>query len=833
MNAARVRLLLKRGGLLAVLGAAGLLIGALLVFRDLPQLDGLDEHLAVPSIRITDRNGILLYEVISETGGRHTILPLASIPTALQQATIATEDSTFFKNPGVDVRGILRAFWINLRGGETLAGGSTITQQVARNLLLEQEERVQRTVVRKLRESLLAWRLSRRLPKGEILALYLNQMNYGGLSYGVEAAAQTYFGKTVADLDLAECALLAGLPQAPALYNPLVDPEAAKARQLVVLDLMEKEGMISRAKHDLAAGEPLVYSGTPYPFEAPHFVLMVRSQVDDLLPPELLQAQGGLVVRTTLDLDWQGHAERAIARQLETLRARGEGALEHNVNSAALVALDPTSGEIRALVGSPDYFDGAHGGAINMALAPRQPGSALKPLVYAAGFDPTRHQPWTPATLMFDVRTTFLTREGEAYTPANYDGLEHGPVLVREALGSSLNIPAVLATEQIGLADIVALATDLGITTFGDPNRYDLSLALGGAEVRLLDLTAAYAAFANGGSRVTPNTILQITDLQGNVLYQPPVPHLVQVLDPRVVWLVTDILSDNDARAPAFGLNSVLRLDRPAAVKTGTTTNFHDNWTVGYTPDLVTGVWVGNTDHEPMRDVTGVTGAGPIWHQFMRAVHTGLPEKTFPRPAGLSKVEICSLSGKLPTEVCPYHFSEWFISGTEPTEQDTFYRAVAVDRLDQTLADPETPAERRTQRLVLDLPPQVHPWARAQGLPLYSDLLSASPLLQSEVQGNPAALRIVAPGDRTVYRLAPELSREMQRLHLQAVAEAGLQGISLWLDGRQLAAFSGPPYETWWALEVGTHQVWATAHTPEGTPVVSETVTFEVQEQEE
>ena len=264
-------------------------------------------------------------------------------------------------------------------------------------------------------------------------------------------------------------------------------------------------------------------------------------------------------------------------------------------------------------------------------------------------------------------------------------------------------------------------------------------------------------------------------------------------------------------------------------MKTGTTTNFHDNWTVGYTPDLVAGVWVGNTDHEPMRDVTGVTGAGPIWHQFMRAVHTGLPEGTFPRPAGLTRVEICRLSGKLPTEICPYRSFEWFISGTEPAEQDTFYRTVAVDLFDQTLADPETPPERRSQRLVLDLPPQVHPWARAQGLPLYSDLVSSSPQAQVELLVDTAPLRIVAPGDRTVYRLAPELSSELQRLHLQAVAETGLRDIALWLDGRQLAAFTGPPYETWWTLEVGTHQVWATAQTPAGEQVISETVTFEVQ----
>ncbi len=829
MNAAHKRLLLKRAGLLISAGVMILLTGTLVVFRDLPKLDRLAAHLAVPSIRITDRHGALLYEVIPAEGGRHANLDLASIPVALQQATIATEDSTFFQNPGVDYRGILRALWINLQGGETLAGGSTITQQVARNLLLEQEERVQRTVLRKLRESLLAWQLARSLPKEEILALYLNQIYYGGLAYGVEAAAQTYFGKAVAELDLAECALLAGLPQAPALYNPLLYPEAAKERQLVVLDLMEKEGMISPARHSLAAGEPLVFTSTPYPFEAAHFVLMVRAQLDGLLPSDVLQARGGLMVRTTLDLDEQHQAERAIAHQLETLRVPRDGGLGHNVNSAALVALDPSSGEIRAMVGSPDYFDDQHGGAINMALAPRQPGSALKPLIYAAGFDPARPQPWTPATLMFDVRTTFVTRNGEAYTPANYDGLEHGPVLVREALASSLNIPAVLATEQIGLADIMALATDLGITTLGNPDRYDLSLALGGAEVRLLDLTAAYAAFANGGFRVTPNAILQITDLQGNTLYQPPPPGLVRVMDRRVAWLITDILSDHDARAPAFGQNSVLRLDRPAAVKTGTTTNFHDNWTVGYTPDLVAGLWVGNTSHEPMRDITGVTGAGPIWHQFMRAVHMGVPEKTFPRPPGLSRVEICSLSGKLPTEACPYRSYEWFIAGTEPTEQDTFYRTAAVDLTNGTLAGTGVPPERVSERIVLDLPPQVHPWARAQGLPLFSDLVQASYLPQGDLQGDHASLRIVAPGDQTLYRLAPGLSKEMQRLHLQAVADAGLLGISLWLDGDQLAVFSGPPYETWWEIEVGTHQLWATANTPDGNPVVSATITFEVQ----
>ena len=312
----------------------------------------------------------------------------------------------------------------------------------------------------------------------------------------------------------------------------------------------------------------------------------------------------------------------------------------------------------------------------------------------------------------------------KAYVPANYDLREHGPVLVREALASSLNIPAVLTLQHVGMDNFSNLAKKLGISTLGDPHTYDLSLALGGGEVRLLELTAAYAVFANQGFSVTPQLILEVQDFEGERLYQPAARPPVRLLDERLAWLISDILSDPQARRLGFGTNSLLRLDRPAAVKTGTTSNFHDNWTVGYTPDLVVGVWSGNTDYQPMREVNGLSGAAPIWHQFMRSALAGSPPRQFIRPPGLVQVEVCRLSGLLPTPACPYRRMEWFIAGTQPIQADRVYREVTVDPSTGKLASPATPPTRRLRQVVLDLPPQAYPWARAEGLPLYADLLS-------------------------------------------------------------------------------------------------------------
>jgi penicillin-binding protein 1C len=802
------------------------------VLADLPSIDSLDRNTGTPSVRITDRYGRLLYEMLPQGEGRHTIVALEDLPLALQQATIATEDSSFYQNPGVDVVGIVRATWINLQGGETLAGGSTITQQVARTLLLSDEERSQRSIRRKLRESVLAWQLARRYSKSQILALYLNHTYYGAMTYGVEAATQTYFGKSAADLDLAEAALLAGLPQSPALYNPFSDLEAAQKRRSVVLGLMEKQGYITAEQQELADREPVLLAGSPYPMEAPHFVMMVRAKIDTLFTLEDIQKSGGLVVRTSLDLDWQHLAENAVTEQLERLK-NSPNPVSANVNNAAVVVLDPKTGEIRAMVGSPDYNDEQHSGALNMALSPRQPGSALKPFIYALAMDPTQSDPWTPATMLLDVNTHFTTHDGKLYTPVNYDGREHGPVLVREALASSLNVPAVLTLDHVGLSRLFDFLDSLGITTLGNPDDNDLSFALGGGEVRLVDLTAAYGALANGGFAIRPNSILTVSASNGRVLYQAAQERPRRVIDARVTWLISDILSDDNARMLGFGRNSALRLDRPAAVKTGTTTNFHDNWTVGYTPSLVVGVWAGNASHEAMHDVTGLTGAGPIWHQVIRSILAGSSEESFQKPDGIVREEVCSLSGQRPTTACEYRCWEWFIDGTQPAGYDTLYRQVTLQ--------PDATGGQPRVITTLDLPPSAEPWARDHGWLLWKDLQNGSAFTRAggavtAVPSTQAAapLVLLSPGANTVYHLTPNLPGEDQQIQLTAAGEEGLTRVRLWVDGLSVAmdtddqAASQSPFTGWWTLTIGKHVAWADALRSDGSQVTSEKVSFEV-----
>ena len=796
------------------------------LLADLPAVDGLAQTADIrPSVRIVDRQGRPLYDLIDGENGRNTILPLDTIPLPLQQATIATEDKSFYDNPGLDAWGIARALWLNLRGGEIVSGGSTITQQVVRNLLLSDEERGQITLRRKLREAVLAWQVSQRYDKEMVLALYLNQMYYGGMAYGVEAAAQTYFGKSARQLTLAESALIAGLPQSPALYNPLVYPEAAKKRQTAVLDLLHKEGYITPDEHELAVREPLFYAAAPYPVHAPHFVMMVQSELDGLLTTEALYEGGGVTVRTTLDLDWQTHAENIVQEQIERLNQPLNGGIGHYAHNASLVAMDPHSGEVKALVGNVDYFDEAHEGAINMALRPRQPGSALKPIVYAAGMDVERERPFTPATVFYDVRSVFITHENDPYVPVNFSRDENGPVLLRQALGSSLNIPAVQALDMIEVETAMSLATKMGIGSLGEPDEYDLSFALGGGPVRLFDLTRAYAAFANGGSRIEPITILEVTDVAGNSLYEAVPRNPQQVLDERVAWLISDMLSDNEARLLSFGENSILQLDRTAAVKTGTTNDFHDNWTVGYTPDLVVGVWVGNANNEPMIGVTGVSGAGPIWHYFMRKVLNGVPDKPFPQPEGLVQAEVCDLSGLLPTAVCPFRRQEWFIQGTEPRRYDDVYQRVYLDKETGLLAPETTPAEQVVSQLTVTLLPVLHPWARAHDLVLLDDLLLTS---EQERQTAAAPLRLISPDPNSTYRLSPAIPLTAQKLPIEAVTAANVQEMTVWVDGTAVATLTAPHFQTWWTLEPGLHQIWVEALAGNGERLQSETFEFEV-----
>ena len=790
----------------------------------LPDVRAVASQSPAPSNVIVDQYGRVLYEVINPNVGKHLPVSLQEVPLALQQATIATEDARFGEHPGVDLLAIGRALWSDLRSGQVVSGGSTIPQQLARTLFLSEAERHERSLWRKLREAYLAWRLSREFTPDEILELYLNHAYYGHYARGVEAAAQAYFGKHVSELDLAECALLAGLPQSPARYNPLENPEAARERQEVVLRLMTRRGYITEEEARAAAAEQLRFAATPFPIEAPHFVMYVQALLEREVDPNLLR-RGGLLIHTTLDLNLNQEAERRIRYHLGRLTTPDEDNPPRRVDNAALVALDPRTGEILAMVGSPDYFDARISGAVNGTLALRQPGSAIKPLTYAAAFDPSRatdaRPPLTPGTLVEDVRTPFVTREGDPYVPLNYDRQFRGPVLLRQALASSLNIPAVKVLDYIGLDTLVTFAHDLGIESLEGSHRYGLALTLGGGEVSLLELTGAYAAFANGGRLNPPVAITGVEDSQGRVVWRPASAEGRDVLDPRVAYLITDILSDDYARMAGFGEGSILRLSRPAAVKTGTTTDWRDNWTVGYTPQLVAGVWVGNADNSPMYQVSGVSGAAPIWHDFMEQALKGQPVLPFQEPAGLVRVAICADSGGPAGPECPRQREEIFIAGTEPQPELTPFPLSGTGGDFAPFGDFAAEGAEAAQALSAPLP---------EGGSVQEQMRRGKPAPGVHAGEPRPPLLIASPAPNARYRLSTALPAESQRVPLTVHPGFGVlpREVTLLVDAEVWAVLDRPPYQSWWPLRPGQHQVQALVLDASGNRWASPVVRFTV-----
>lgn len=806
--------------------AATLTAACFWLLADLPDPRDLRRaHMAEPT-RIYDRRGRLLYEWLEPLEGKHIFVPLERIPRALREATIATEDASFYENPGVDFWAILRAAYLNLRHGRIVSGGSTITQQVARTLLLAPEERWQRTWMRKLREAVLAWRIARAYTKDEILELYLNYSYYGNLAYGVGAAAEAYFAKRVDELDLAECALLAGLPQAPALYNPLTNPTAAKERQATVLALMVKVGFISEEEATRAGHEELRYASSPFSIQAPHFVMYVRQELEEMYGLETV-AQGGWRVTTTLDLDMQARAESAIRRHLAALNDPSRDGLDHNVHNAALVALDPANGEVLVMVGSPDYFDLEIAGAVNGALALRQPGSSIKPLTYAAALSAGNRVSagYTPASVILDVRKAYLTAEGDSYVPVNYDRRYHGPISLRRALATSSNAAAVSVLNDIGVDALIEMAHRLGVTWSGDLGRFGLALTLGGGEVCLLDLTTAFACFAAAGQRVEPVLIQRIEDAHGQLVYTNA-PRLQElVLDPRVAYLITDILADDNARAPAFGEGSMLYIGRPAAVKTGTTEDWRDNWTVGYTPDLVVGVWVGNADNEPMKDVSGIAGAAPIWHDFMVEMHKNKPVKPFTEPPGVVQVEICADSGLLPNPHCPHRRLEKFLAGSEPTALCQAHQLYRIDIATGLLATAETPSGRIREQVYFLLPPEAQAWGWESGFP--QPPTDSAPLSeQTPLQ----RIEIISPDPNAHYAISHAIPPEAQRIEIAARwnGTGKPRHVTILLNGEPLAWLEESPYRLLWTLVPGDYEVLARAVDADGHTWTSAPLRFRV-----
>ncbi len=634
--------------------------------------DGIDKVSSVrdrdlfQSTRIYDRNGVLLYEIVDQ--GRRTPVSIDDMPKALLDATVATEDDTFWDNPGFDPVSLVRAVGQNFLGGRTLSGASTITQQLVRHVAFPYEERVSQTYERKIKEIVLAWVMTQRMGKREILQTYLNEIYYGNLSYGIEAAAKTFFGKSAKDLTPAESAFLAGLPQAPLDLDPFSPSgfERARARQKVVLGLMARHGYITDKEADdlYNQGVNLVPEDKrQVSLLAPHFVNYIRRELEDRFGPDKVN-RGGLQVITSLDIRMQSVAEEVARRRVAELKAQ-------NVTNSALVALKNDTGEILAMLGSVDYWDNSIDGRVNVSVRERQPGSSMKPITYAAALE----RGISPAEILWDVPMKEKMTDGTFYEPHNYDEKWHGPVRMRDALANSYNIPAVKVIKQVGVQETIDAAHRLGITGLNrGPQWYGLSLTLGGGEVTLLDMATAYSTLAREGQLIPPEGLLKVTDGDKNVLYEykPPQPQLV--MNPAATYIVTNYLSDENARIPAFGPNSALKLTQPAAVKTGTTNDYRDNWTLGYTPYMTVGVWAGNSDNSPMIKSSGVTGAAPIWHDFFEAIFAspellevlrptpGAPLKqTFDRPADVVEANICAVG---PT--CSRQIKELFIKGTEP-----------------------------------------------------------------------------------------------------------------------------------------------------------------------
>ncbi len=675
---------LSSGILIIVIGFLLLLFGAVIFFAtQVPSADELSSRFVAQSTKIFDRNNELLYDIYE--GQNRTPVKLSDIPDSVKKATISIEDKDFYKHAGFSVTGILRSVFNLIIYRKVEGGGSTLTQQLVKNALLTSET----SVIRKLKELILSVQVEKTYTKDQILEMYLNEIPYGGTSYGIEAAANLYFGKNAKDLNLAEAAYLAGLPQKPSYYGHYgLNPELGIKRQAEVLNRMVEDGYITKDQATAAENVVLTYrtKQNELGFKAPHFVLYVKQKLIDQFGERTVE-QGGLKVTTTLDYPLQEKAQNIVRNEVDKLNSS-------KIGNGAAVVLDPKTGQILALVGSKDYFakslpEGCKEG-VSCVFEPntdvatdsqRQPGSATKPITYAKALE----KGYTANTVLMDVKTEFPGGAGlPSYNPVNYDGQFHGPVQVRYALGNSFNIPAVKMLALVGVRDVLDQGYKMGITTW-EPSaenisRVGLSLVLGGLEVRLIDLTSAYGVFANKGEQVDPVSILKVEDSKGRTLYEYKPSEGRKVLDEGIAYIISDILADNGARTAAFGSNSVLNIPgKTVAVKTGTTDQKRDNWTIGYTPSVVVGVWVGNNDNTPLdpKIASGITGASPVWAAIMREILKTKPNEPFEKPSKVFQTDVDGLLSGTPHAGSPTR-KEYFIGGTEPKSESPDYQNLKV-----------------------------------------------------------------------------------------------------------------------------------------------------------
>lgn len=762
------------------------------------------------STQILDRNGEVLYDIYNDE--RRTLVTIEQIPDYLKEATIAIEDKNFYKHRGFDPFGTLRGFSRLFTRGRA-QGGSTLTQQLVKNVLLSSE----RSVTRKVKEFVLATRLENSYSKDQILQMYLNEAPYGGTAWGVGAASEMYFGKEVSELNLTESAFLAGLPQRPSTYSPYSStPDAYIARTENVLRRMREDGYIDREAEESAKSQlaDLEFQARVDSFKAPHFVQYVESILEERYGESIVQ-QGGLTVTTTLDLDLQEEAQKTVAEEIETVESL-------NITNGAAVVIDPETGEILAMVGSKDFYADDYDGQFNVATALRQPGSAIKPITYVTALK----EGYTASTLIMDTPTKFPAGAGQPpYEPENYDGKFRGPVQLRYALANSMNIPAVKVLAMVGIKDTLQTATDLGITSLPPTNetlsRVGLSLTLGGGEVKLLELTSAYGAFMNGGHRVTPIAILKVEDQDGKTLEEvKKFDEGKRVLSEEDAFLIADILSDNQARSAIFGTNSLLNVPG-VAVKTGTTNDKRDNWTIGGNSNAVVGVWVGNNDNSAMtRVASGVSGASPIWREIMLKALEGKPKVSFEPPKDIVTVTVDKVSGYKSHDGFEERV-EFFKKGTEPGE-DTVHVKLKVCPSEGKLATPSQVAANQYEEREYFVFKEEDPTGGIDGENMWQrgilEWISTenndkyNPPTDYCSGGNLAPLNVEFsdPKDRT-----SDLPNKFTiKFRVDAINKIELTELEI--DGTKVRSFTSGPYEYNADLSNGPHKIRAIAYDDKG-----------------
>ncbi len=797
--------------ILVLLASLGVLVAFIMVAwisRDLPNPNQLINRQVAQSTKIYDRSGEhILYEIHGEE--KRTLVSLSDIPDNVKHATVAIEDKNFYKHGGFSLWAMFRTAITNVIYNRK-AGGSTLTQQFVKNAILSSEK----SYIRKIKEIVLAQRIEKKFSKDEILQMYLNEIPYGSNTYGVEAASQKYFGKDVKDVNLAEAALLAALPQAPSRYSPYgPNKDILMGRKDYVLEMMAEQGYISEAERDAAKSYEIKFQPAETNITAPHFVMMVK----DILAQKYGETeveQGGLKIYTTIDWNKQQIAEEVIKDKTVNYQTK------YKANNAALVAIDPKTGQVLALVGSRNYFDDTIDGQVNVADRPRQPGSSMKPIVYAALFE----KGYTPNTKLYDVVTNFSTDSANPYIPHNYNGKEYGPVSIRQALAGSLNIPAVKAIYLAGINQVLNLADNLGYTTLTDRSRYGLSLVLGGGEVKLIEHTNAYSAFAREGKLSEVSLIMKIEDKDGNVLEEYKNQEK-RALTTKAAQMINSILTDNAARTFIFGTKNWLILgSRPVAAKTGTTNDYKDAWTIGYTPSLVAGVWVGNTDNSKMS--TGADGsvvAAPIWNEFMKRSLEGTPVETF-NPWKDEKTGNAAIDGTIQyiKKITIDKTTGFPASEDTPAEQKqevNIYNhhclLYYIDKNDPLGASPKDPSAD----------PQFSAWEKAvQDWAVRNKQTSSQEAInnaEAKKPENKPTIKIELPANNSV------VNDKIIKIKVSAEAPRGIKTITYQLDDANLLS-SGAETETSAALDGlsnGYHKIIATACDDAGN-CQSDTVNF-------